>query len=228
MELLFLQHRNFFIACWCNQSPASKGVVVVVVVVVVVWWWWWCGGHFPPFFMVLGYGYVAGCITVHLVWAILRPAMAQSSFGGQRRLEQAGLCCLHTGSRCVSLVRRKMVCVVRAQEGGIYGGQSRVAGQFMRNEHCLWGAFPRKTEVTVKLVQPQHAAACRSMPQHAAACRSTCFLELHMGVLKHAAACRSMPQRAKIFTWRTFFFIPRRNSEPFVAQKSQNWMVVQW
>ena len=43
-----------------------------------------------------------------------------------------------------------------------------------------------------------------------------------MGVLKHAAACRSMPQRAKIFTWRTFFFIPRRNSEPFVAQISQN------
>jgi hypothetical protein len=34
------------------------------------------------------------------------------------------------------------------------------------------------------------------MPQHAAACRSTCFLELHMGVLKHAAACRSMTQHA--------------------------------
>ena len=30
-----------------------------------------------------------------------------------------------------------------------------------------------------KLVQPQHATACRSMPQHAAACRSACFLELH-------------------------------------------------
>ena len=49
------------------------------------------------------------------------------------------------------------------------------------------------------VVQPKQASA-------AAACRSTCFLELHMGVLKHAAACRSMPQRAKIFTWRTFFF----------------------
>ena len=47
-----------------------------------------------------------------------------------------------------------------------------------------------------KLVQPQHAAACRSVPQHAAACRSTFFLELHMGVLKHAAACRSVPQHA--------------------------------
>ena len=44
---------------------------------------------------------------------------------------------------------------------------------------------------------------------------------------QHAAACRSMPQRAKIFTWRTFFFIPRRNSEPFIAQTSQNWMVAQ-
>ena len=37
-----------------------------------------------------------------------------------------------------------------------------------------------------------------------------------------------MPQRAKIFMWRTFFFIPRRNCEPFVAQMSQNWMVAQW
>ena len=45
-----------------------------------------------------------------------------------------------------------------------------------------------------KLVQPQHAAACRSMPQRAAACRSTFFSELHMGVLKHAAACRSEPK----------------------------------
>ena len=49
-----------------------------------------------------------------------------------------------------------------------------------------------------------------------------------MGVLKHAAACRSMPQRAKIFTWRTFFSIPRQTCEPFVAQVSQNWMVAQW
>ena len=49
-----------------------------------------------------------------------------------------------------------------------------------------------------------------------------------MGVLKHAAACRSMPQRAKIFTWRTFFFITCQTCEPFVAQVSQNWSVAQW
>ena len=49
-----------------------------------------------------------------------------------------------------------------------------------------------------------------------------------MGVLKHAAACRSMPHQAKIFTWRTFFFIICRTCEPFVAQMSQNWMVAQW
>ena len=41
-------------------------------------------------------------------------------------------------------------------------------------------------------------------------------------------ACRSMPQRAKIFTWRTFFFITCQTSEPFVAQVSRNWMVAQW
>ena len=49
-----------------------------------------------------------------------------------------------------------------------------------------------------------------------------------MGVLKHAAACRGMPQRAKIFTWRTFFFITCQTCEPFVAKMSQNWMVAQW
>ena len=55
------------------------------------------------------------------------------------------------------------------------------------------------TKVVTKLVQPQHAAACRS----------TCFLELHMGVLKHAAACRSMPQHAAAsqnFHVADFFF----------------------
>jgi hypothetical protein len=89
------------------------------------------------------------------------------------------------------------------------------------------------------------------MPQHAAACRSTCFLELHMGVLKHAAACRSMPQHLffgaahggfeacrsmpqhaaasqNFHVADFFFFIPRRKSEPFVAQVSQNSMVAQW
>ena len=89
-----------------------------------------------------------------------------------------------------------------------------------------------------KLVQPQHAAACRSMPQHAAACRSMpqhlFFGAAHGGfeacrsMPQRAAACRSMPQRAKIFTWRTFFFITRRTCEAFVAQISQNWMVAQW
>ena len=64
--------------------------------------------------------------------------------------------------------------------------------------------------------------------QHAAACRSARSWELLVGVLKHAAACRSMPQRAKIFTWRTFFFITCQTCEPFVAQRSQNWMVAQW
>ena len=43
--------------------------------------------------------------------------------------------------------------------------------------------------VGVKLVQPQHAAACRS----------TLFLELHMGVLKHAAASQN-------FHMADFFF----------------------
>ena len=79
--------------------------------------------------------------------------------------------------------------------------------------------------VVAKLVQPQHAAACRSMPQHAVACRSTFFLELHMGVLKHAAACRSEP---KFSHGGLFFFITCRTCEPFVAQMSQNWMVAQW
>ena len=78
----------------------------------------------------------------------------------------------------------------------------------------------------------QQLVADSSNPHHqasaTAACRSTFFLELHMGVLKHAAACRSMPQRAKIFTWRPFFFMTCRTSEPFVAQMSQNWMVAQW
>ena len=68
----------------------------------------------------------------------------------------------------------------------------------------------------------------RQQASAAAACRSTFFLELHMGVLKHAAACRRMPQRAKIFTWRTFFFVTCRTCEPFFAQMSQNWMVAQW
>ena len=76
--------------------------------------------------------------------------------------------------------------------------------------------------------QAPTAAACRSMPQHAAACRSARFWELLVGVLKHAAACRSMPQRAKIFTWRTFFFITCQTCEPFVAHMSQKWMVAQW
>ena len=52
---------------------------------------------------------------------------------------------------------------------------------------------------SLKLVQPQHAAACRS----------TFFLELHMGVLKHAAACRRMPQHAAAsqnFHMADFFF----------------------
>ena len=64
------------------------------------------------------------------------------------------------------------------------------------------------TKVVTKLVQPQHAAA-------------PVFWSCTWGFC-------SMPQRAKIFTWRTFFFIPSRNSEPFVAQVSQNWMVAQW
>ena len=77
-------------------------------------------------------------------------------------------------------------------------------------------------------VQASAAAACRSMPQHAVACRSMpqhLFLGAAHGGFE---ACRSMPQRAKIFTWRTFFFITCRTSEPFVAQMSQNWMVAQW
>ena len=68
---------------------------------------------------------------------------------------------------------------------------------------------PLSQDLEAKLVQPQHAAACRSMPQHAAACSSTFFLELHMGVLKHAAACRSVPQHAAAsqhFHMADFFF----------------------
>ena len=50
--------------------------------------------------------------------------------------------------------------------------------------HVCWGRTPppparQAGQPTPKLVQPQHAATCRSMPQHAAACRSACFLELH-------------------------------------------------
>ena len=66
--------------------------------------------------------------------------------------------------------------------------------------------------------QPPTAAACRSMPQR----------QILGAVGGGFEACRSMPQRAKIFTWRTFFSIPRQTSEPFVAHLSQNWMVAQW
>ena len=69
------------------------------------------------------------------------------------------------------------------------------------------------TTLAAKLVQPQHAAACRS----------TFFLELHMGVLKHAAACRSEPKFS-----HGGLFITCRTCEPFVAHMSQNWMVAQW
>ena len=82
-------------------------------------------------------------------------------------------------------------------------------------------SFFAHRSLVCKLVQPQHAASCRS----------TFFLELHMGVLKHAAACRRMPQHAAAsqnFHMAAFFFITCRTSEPFVAQKSQNWMVAQW
>ena len=64
----------------------------------------------------------------------------------------------------------------------------------------------------------QHAAACRSMPQR----------QILGAVGGGFEACRSMPQRAKIFTWWTFLFITCQTLEPFVALRSQNWMVAQW
>ena len=85
--------------------------------------------------------------------------------------------------------------------------------------HCtFFFCVDPQTDEGGKLVQPQHAAACRSMPQH------LFFGAAHGGF----EACRSMPQRAKIFTWRTFFFITCQTCEPCVAQMPQNWMVAQW
>ena len=55
------------------------------------------------------------------------------------------------------------------------------------------------TKVVTKLVQPQHAAACRSMPQH------LFFGAAHGGF----EACRSMPQHAAAsqnFHVADFFF----------------------
>ena len=66
------------------------------------------------------------------------------------------------------------------------------------------------------LGQAPTAAACRSMPQR----------QILGAVGGGFEACRSMPQRAKIFTWWTFFFITCQTCEPFVAQMSQNWMVL--
>ena len=75
---------------------------------------------------------------------------------------------------------------------------------------------------------PQHAAAFCSMPQRQILGAVGGGFEACRSMLQRAAACRSMPQRAKIFTWRTFFFITCQTLEPFVAQMSQNWMVAQW
>ena len=61
-----------------------------------------------------------------------------------------------------------------------------------------------------------------NMPQHSAGMPQRQILGAAGGGFE---ACRSMSQRAKIFTWRTFFFITCQTCEPFVAQMSQNWMV---
>jgi hypothetical protein len=100
-------------------------------------------------------------------------------------------------------------------------------GVIVRAAEAAWGdrfvgLAHDETPLTSKHLQPQHAAACRSMPQHAAACRSALFGQLQVGVLKHAAACRSMPQP---FPLSDFFLIL-----PIILLEGLNlpWLSLPW
>jgi hypothetical protein len=110
-------------------------------------------------------------------------------------------------------------------------------GVIVRAAEAAWGdrfvgLAHDETPLTSKHLQPQHAAACRSMPQHAAACRSMPQrpfwptagggFEACRSMPQHAAACRSMPQP---FPLSDFFLIL-----PIILLEGLNlpWLSLPW